>query len=60
MEPEKITLEKIYEEIKKLELALKKGGAIKQIESPETALLSERSLAEEWLSPEEDEAWKNL
>ena len=26
----------------------------------ETALLSESSLAKEWLSPEEDEAWKDL
>ena len=31
-------------------------------EEPEvsTALLSEPSLAKDWLSPEEDEAWKNL
>jgi hypothetical protein len=26
----------------------------------ETAILSESVLAKEWLSPEEDEAWKNL
>ena len=26
----------------------------------ETALLSESSLAKEWLTPEEDEAWKDL
>ena len=26
----------------------------------ETALLSERSLAEDWDAPEEDEAWKHL
>ncbi|MGQ0541627.1 MAG: hypothetical protein ACT4O9_07245 [Blastocatellia bacterium] len=26
----------------------------------ETALLSEKSLAEDWLRPEEDEAWSHL
>lgn len=26
----------------------------------ETAILSESVLARDWLSPEEDEAWKNL
>ena len=27
---------------------------------PETALLSEASLAAEWLTPDEDHAWQNL
>ncbi|MCY0865291.1 MAG: hypothetical protein OWQ57_10095 [Sulfobacillus sp.] len=27
---------------------------------PDTAILSESSLAEGWLTPEEDQAWKNL
>ncbi len=27
---------------------------------PETMLLSEKSLAKEWLTPEEDEVWKDL
>ncbi len=27
---------------------------------PETALLSEQSLAEDWMKPEEDEAWSHL
>jgi hypothetical protein len=27
---------------------------------PETALLSEKSLAEDWNRPEEDEAWSHL
>ena len=27
---------------------------------PETALLSEKSLAKTWLNKEEDEAWKDL
>ena len=29
-------------------------------EIPETALLSEDALAEDWLRPEEDEAWLHL
>ncbi len=29
-------------------------------EVPETALLSEQSLAEDWNRPEEDEAWSHL
>jgi hypothetical protein len=29
-------------------------------ESIENSLLSEESLAKEWLSPEEEEAWKHL
>jgi hypothetical protein len=27
---------------------------------PDTVMLSEAALAEGWLTPEEDEAWKNL
>lgn len=27
---------------------------------PQTAFLSEKSLAKDWLSPEEDKAWENL
>ena len=30
------------------------------INVPETALLSEKTLAEDWLRPEEDEAWSHL
>jgi len=29
-------------------------------EKMETAMLSEPALAEDWLAPEEDEAWKDL
>jgi len=29
-------------------------------EKLETAILSEKSLKEDWLSPEEEEAWKDL
>ena len=35
-----------------------KGKASKK--KMETAILSESVLAKDWLSPEEDEAWKNL
>jgi hypothetical protein len=35
-----------------------KGKASKK--GMETAILSESVLAKDWLSPEEDEAWKNL
>ena len=31
-----------------------------KIEKNETLFLSEKSLAEEWLLPEEDEAWQDL
>ncbi len=27
---------------------------------PETMLLSEKNLSKDWLTPEEDETWKNL
>lgn len=59
---EQISLEKMYVELKKLEIALKRKGVISEesLSIPETALLSEESLAKEWLSPEEDEAWKDL
>ncbi|MCK4764587.1 MAG: hypothetical protein KAW12_20470 [Candidatus Aminicenantes bacterium] len=30
------------------------------IKPPETALLSEKALAEDWSRPEEDEAWSHL
>ncbi len=30
------------------------------LEILDTALLSEKALSKEWLSPEEDEAWKDL
>lgn len=44
------------------------SGALKQklirelrhVETIEPALLSESALAEDWLTPEEDEAWKDL
>ena len=68
MEQEQITLEKIYFEIKKIEDILQRTRAnYPQIgnKNPfgkisETTLLSEQSLAKEWLTSEEDEAWKDL
>lgn len=33
---------------------------MEEINQQETALLSESSLAKDWLSKEEDEAWKHL
>lgn len=55
-----ISLERVYLELKNLKMALKEKGIIAEPIISETALLSEKSLAKEWLSPEEDEAWKDL
>lgn len=33
---------------------------MKRVNQIATAIASERSLAKDWLSPEEDEAWKDL
>tara|TARA_Y100000310_G_scaffold267563_1_gene279616 strand:+ start:96 stop:281 length:186 start_codon:yes stop_codon:yes gene_type:complete len=57
-----ISVEKVYLELKRLEEVLLKKGLIEKdsIEFSDTTLLSEKSLAKEWLSPEEDEAWKDL
>ena len=38
------------------EIILKKAKKV----ISETAILSEKAFAEDWLSPEEDEAWKDL
>ena len=72
MEEKQITLRKIYSELKNLERALKNKGVISQSELsneeeviwdwPEkiSILADEGLLAEDWLSPEEEEAWKDL
>jgi len=39
---------------------LKGKASKKRMEMMETAILSESVLAKDWLSLEEDEAWKNL
>ena len=61
-EEKNITIEKVYFELKRIERALEKKGVLNKEEPkiPVTALLSEKSLAKEWLNPEEDEAWKDL
>ena len=44
-------------------IKLPSGRALLTLLEPviyETELLSEQSLAKEWLTPEEDEAWANL
>jgi len=50
-----------YEEFQYMEKIIKKA---KQNSIPlsnnENLLLSEKSLAKEWLTPEEDKAWKDL
>lgn len=55
-----ISIDNLYRELKNLEEILRKKGILKEKNLSETALLSEKSLAKEWLSPEEDEAWKDL
>ncbi len=50
--PEEFT-EEIYDFVNFLKRKLIK-------ENTEAVLLSESSLRKDWLSPEEDEAWKNL
>ncbi len=44
----------------KLIVIRKDGEIILKRSIPETALLSEKSLAKTWLNKKEDEAWKNL
>lgn len=72
MENKQITLRGIYTELKNLEKALQKKGVISQLELSENKeiiwnwpeqiqiLADENMLAEDWLSPEDEEAWKNL
>ncbi len=50
------TPETILNEVLAL-IRLRKGKANSAVE---TTLISESSLAKDWLSPEEDEAWQNL
>ena len=67
-----ITIKDIYTELKNLEKALQNKGIISQTELsnkdeviwdwPEkiAMLADEQLLAEDWLSPEDEEAWKDL
>ena len=72
MENTQINLIKIYAELKNLEKTLQRKGIITQIELSENKeliwdwlekieiLADEESLAKDWLSPEDEEAWKLL
>ena len=72
MENEQITLNNIYEELRNLKEVLKSKGIISQLELSENKeaicgwfdkiqfLADEKLLAEDWLSPEDEEAWKDL
>ncbi|PIN88874.1 hypothetical protein COU60_05630 [Candidatus Pacearchaeota archaeon CG10_big_fil_rev_8_21_14_0_10_34_76] len=67
-----ITIKDIYRELKNLEKALQNKGIISQSELsseneviwdwPENihVLADEKLLSEDWLSPEDEEAWKGL
>ena len=73
MENKQVTIGKIYAELKSLELALQKRGVINQSDLsneeseiiwdwPEKTefLADEELLKEDWLSTEDEEAWKDL
>lgn len=72
MENKQITLKEIYAELKNLEKALQNRGIITELELsnknetiwdwPEkTFILADESvLKEDWLSQEDEEAWKDL
>lgn len=73
MENKQITLREIYTELKNLERTLQSKGIIKKSDLPEednkiiwdwpekiSILADESVLAEDWLSEEDEEAWKDL
>ncbi len=72
MESKQITPLEIYVELKNLEKALQRKGIISAVELSESKetiwdwpeqikiLADEDLLAEDWLSPEDEEAWKDL
>ena len=58
-----ISIEKVYLELRKLEKTLQEKGIINnqtKMNIPETALLSEASLKESWLSEEDEKAFAYL
>jgi len=58
---DQITVEKVYSELKKLENVLREKGIIEESnKKSDVTILSEKSLAKDWLSPEDEEAWKDL
>ena len=73
MENKQITIKEIYIELKNLEKVLQKKGIISQSELSEEndemvwnwpeqipVLADKELLKEDWLSPEDEEAWKDL
>ena len=42
------------------EAIIDENDHVRLLESIETSLLAEKSLAEDWLKPEEDQAWSHL
>ena len=72
MENKQITLREIYAELKNLEKALQKKGVISQLEISENkgiiwdwpqetqVLADENLLGKDWLSAEDEEAWRDL
>ena len=72
MENKQITLREVYVELKNLERALQRKGVISPIELSENkeiiwdwpvqikVLADENLLEEDWLSQEDEEAWKDL
>lgn len=58
---EQLNIEKVYRELKELENTLKEEGVIKEHkEICDITQLSDKSLAKDWLSPEDEETWKDL
>ena len=72
MESKQITSFEVYRELKNLEKALQRKGVISALEISEnkeiiwdwseqvTVLADEDLLGEDWLSQEDEEAWKDL
>jgi len=62
MSPQAVTARlKLLDQLWELSVNLMRARpAEKPIDNSETALLSERSLAEDWNTPEENKAWRHL
>ena len=63
MSPQAVTARlKLLDQLWELSVNLMRArpAEMPKIDNSETALLSERSLAEDWNTPEENEAWRPL
>ena len=62
MSPQAVTARlKLLDQLWELSVNLMRARPAEEpIDNSETALLSERSLAEDWNTPEENEAWRHL